>query len=241
MPRRRPTAPAFADDADLPGDGVPGEDPRPPSKSQRKRDMTALQDMGEALVAVRRDKLDKLEMPDTLRRAIYEAQRINSHEGKRRQLQYIGRLMRDADIAPIEAALAVWRGESGAEAARLHALEGWRNRLLAEGEATGALADFCRAYPAALNPGTLQALRNHIRMARREQAESRPPRHFREMFRLLREIVAGETDADAAEHGHDGDGHNDHHNRGDRGDTDYNDSDDDTGFDTPAPHPRGLT
>ena len=166
-----------------------------PSKSQRKRDMIALQDLGAALVEVRRDKLATLELPDILRTAIHEAQRITSHEGKRRQMQYIGKLMRNVETGPIEAALAAWRGESGAEAARLHLLEDWRNRLLAADAGGAALAALCRAHPAALNPDTLQTLRNHIRMARREQAESRPPRHFRELFKLLHEIVEADDGA----------------------------------------------
>lgn len=163
-----------------------------PSKSQRKRDMTALQKLGEELVAASRDRLARVDMPDALRSAIHDAQRITSHEGRRRQLQYIGKLMRDVETGPIEAAIAVWRGESGAATAQLHALERWRNRLIDDDAALDAL---CVAHTAALNPATLKQLRTHIRMARKEQAENRPPRNYRELFQLLKEIFEAEATA----------------------------------------------
>jgi len=165
-----------------------------PSKSQRKRDMTALQDLGEELVLLKPERLARLDLPDNLRDAVAQARRITSHEGRRRQLQYIGRLMRGVDSTPIAAALAAWRGEAGAETAQLHLLEDWRRRLLAD---DGALAALCTAHTAALAPDTLQRLRTLVRAARKEQAEARPPRHFRELFQLLKDIVT-EDPADAS-------------------------------------------
>jgi len=178
-----------------------GYDPSKPSKSQRKRDMTALQKLGVELVAASRERLERVDMPDNLRDAIREAQRTTSHEGRRRQMQYIGRLMRDVDAGPIEAALAVWHGESGAETALLHSLERWRKRLLEDDRALDAL---CSQHSAALNPMTLQRLRTHMRMARKEQAENRPPKHFRELFQVLKEILGTDT-SEAGNEDEDGD------------------------------------
>lgn len=161
-----------------------------PSKSQVKRDMTALQELGEILVEQPAERVERLDLPDTLRDAIAEARRIRDHEGRRRQLQYVGRLMRDVDAAPIRAAIDAWAGTSRAEAAALHALERWRDRLL---EDDAALTEFAAAHTAALNPETLQQLRNAVRMARKEKAESRPPKHFRELFRLIRDAVAADA------------------------------------------------
>ena len=154
-----------------------------PSKSQKKRDMTSLQKLGEELVEQPAERLVRVEMPDTLRQAIEDARRIRDHEGRRRQMQYIGRLMRDVDAAPIRAALDGWTGTSREQAAALHAQERWRERLIADDD---ALTAFASEHTAALSPDTLQRLRSAIRMARKEKAEGRPPKHFRELFRLIR-------------------------------------------------------
>jgi ribosome-associated protein len=171
--------PAIESTADL------GYDPSRPSKSQRKRDMTALQDLGEELVELTRERLMQLALPEALEEAVLEAQRIRSHEGRRRQLQYIGKLMRSVEVEPIQAQLAVWRGTSRAAAAALHHLEHWRERLL---EDDAALAEFT-ANAGPLEPATLTALRSSVRMARQERAAEREPRHYRELFRLLKEIL----------------------------------------------------
>ena len=106
------------------------DSPERPSKSQRKRDMQALQDMGAELVELSPERLARIDMPDALRGAIREAQRLTRHEARRRQLQYIGRLMRDADPAPIREALDAVKGVSAIENARQHRLEKLRERLL---------------------------------------------------------------------------------------------------------------
>lgn len=160
------------------------------SKSQKKRDMTALQKLGEELVEQSGERLEKVELPETLRDAIGDAQKIHDHEGRRRQMQYIGRLMRDVDVAPIRAALDAWAGASRAEAATLHAIERWRERLIDDDQ---ALTDFASAHGAALNPDTLQQLRATIRTSRKERSEGKPPKHFRELFRLIRDVVEGDA------------------------------------------------
>jgi len=160
------------------------------SKSQKKRDMTALQKLGEELVEQSSERLEKVELPETLRDAINDAQRIRDHEGRRRQMQYIGRLMREVDVEPIREALDAWGGASRDQTAALHAIERWRERLIDDDQ---ALTDFAGAHSAALNPDTLQQLRTAIRMSRKERGEGKAPKYFRELFRLVRVVVEGST------------------------------------------------
>lgn len=153
---------------------------QPPSKTRRKKEMHALQALGTALVGLNAQQLQRMDLPESLREAVLEAQRIRGHEARRRQLQYIGRLMRGIDAAPIAAQLAHVQGESDAARAEFHAVERWRARLL---EDDTALTDWLAAHPDADVP----MLRQLIRNARREAAEGKPPRASRALFRLLRE------------------------------------------------------
>ncbi|HMX16927.1 MAG TPA: ribosome biogenesis factor YjgA [Rhodocyclaceae bacterium] len=161
-----------------------------PSKTRLKREMAALQDLGEALVALSPERLARIEMPDYLRDAVRDAQRFTKHEARRRQMQYIGRLMRDLDPAPIQEALDEIRGVSAAANARQHALERLRTRLL---EDEAVIGDIARAHPGA----DLQHLRQLRRNALREQELGKPPRAYRELFRVLRAL--GEADAHATD------------------------------------------
>jgi len=139
-----------------PGTATAGARPEPaqaherPSKSQRKRDMTALQALGEELLALQPSKLLALPLPPALADAIELARRITSHEGLRRQRQYIGRLMRDVDPAPIRAALDRDGAGHRAEVAAMHAAERWRERLLADPR---VLAEFLERFPEPAPPG----------------------------------------------------------------------------------------
>lgn len=152
-----------------------------PSKSQRKREANALQDLGRQLVGLSRDRLEKMDLPDPLRAEVLEAKRITSHGAIRRQMQLIGKLMREVDAAPIAAQLAEMRGESDAAKAAFHALEQWRDRLLDDDRAVTQWL--------ARHPGTdAQQLRQLIRNARRERAEAKPPKSGRALFRMLRDI-----------------------------------------------------
>lgn len=159
-------------------------DDLPLSKTKKKEHMHALQKLGEELVALSRDQLASMHLPEDLRAAVREAQRITAHEGRRRQMQYLGRLMRDTDPAPIRERLDAWRGQSKAEVVRQHALETLRDRLIAD---DSALTDYAEKHPAL----DLQTLRNLIRNARKESTEARPPKSYREIFRIIRD--AGET------------------------------------------------
>jgi ribosome-associated protein len=156
------------------------------SKSSRKRDMHALQQLGAQLVELSGEQLASMQLPETLLAAVLDARRLTKHEARRRQLQYIGRIMRDVDAAPIRDRLEQWQGQGREHTAQLHALERWREELLA---GDPALARFLGAYPGADS----QKLRALIRNARREHKESLPPRSYRELFRALREIVGGES------------------------------------------------
>jgi len=155
--------------------------PASPSKSQRKRESTALQDLGRALVKLPEERVRQLALPDTLRVAVLEAQRIQSHGASRRQMQYIGKLMRDVDAAPIAEQLAELRGASNDAKAAFHALEHWRDRLLADDQ---ALTDWLANHP----ESDIQPLRQLIRNARKEAAQGNPPRSSRALFRMLAQI-----------------------------------------------------
>ena len=159
------------------------------SKTRRKKDMLALQDVGAQLVELNEQQLETMQLPESLLAAVQEARRLTKHEAKRRQMQYIGRLMRDIDAAPIRDRLQQWLGQGREHTAQLHALERWREELLA-GDL--ALERFLREYPGADS----QKLRALIRNARREQGAALPPKSYRELFRLLRETIVRETVAD---------------------------------------------
>ncbi len=156
--------------------------PEPPSKSQKKRDMTALQDLGQQLVELPADRLAKLEMPDALRIALRDAQRFTKNEARRRQMQYIGKLMRSIDPAPFQAAIDALAGISAIENAKQHRLERLRSQLM-EDEAA-ALAEIAATHAGA----DLQHLRQLRRNALKERELAKPPRAFREIFRILREL-----------------------------------------------------
>ncbi|WP_316150873.1 MULTISPECIES: ribosome biogenesis factor YjgA [Cupriavidus] len=158
------------------------EDDEPKSKSQRKRDMTALQDLGAELEALAKDRLARVPMPEALADAIHQARRINSHEGKRRQMQFVGKIMRgleDEEVEVIRQALEGFKGTSKAETARMHLIERWRELLLAD---DAALTRFLAEHPGI----DVQALRNTIRNARKEKEQGKPPRYFRELFQAIK-------------------------------------------------------
>ena len=173
-----------------------------PSKSEMKRQMTALQKLGEELVAAARDRVKRVPMPEDVRDAILECQSITNHEGRRRQMQFVGKKMRTLDeeeVALIQKTIDSWKGSSKAETAAMHALERKREKLLSNDNAlTELLAE---------NPELdVQHLRTLIRNARKEQAENKPPKAYREIFQILKEIQqkqnaakSEDDDADAEE------------------------------------------
>ncbi len=153
-----------------------------PSKTQRKKTMLDLQAMGEELVSLSREQLAKFALPEILLDAVLQAKRITKHEARRRQGQYIGRLMRDAGAAEIRAHLDRIRGKSLALTAYHHRLERWRELLI---EDESALESFATEYPGC----DIRHVRQLVRNARKERDESKPPRAFRQLFQLLKEYV----------------------------------------------------
>ena len=158
-------------------------DVAPVSKTKRKKEMHELQAIGAELVELPDAQLAQIDMPEKLREAVVEAKRITAHEGRRRQMQYIGKLMRDIDPAPIRERLDAFSGQSAQETARHRRVEQLRERLLAD---DSALTDFVSAHAGA----DLQELRTLIRNARREQKDGKPPRAYRELFRVLKALEA---------------------------------------------------
>ena len=155
-----------------------------PSKSQLKREMTALQKLGEDLVAEPRDRVKRVPMPEDVRDAILECQQIKDHEGRRRQMQYVGKKMRTLDeneLAAIQRTLDSWKGLSKADTAAMHALEKRRDKLLAN---DAALTELMAQHPEL----DVQHLRTLIRNARKEQAENKPPKAYREIFQILKQL-----------------------------------------------------
>ncbi len=143
--------------------------------------MHVLQEMGAALVELSAERLDRIEMPEELRRAVREARCLTRHEARRRQMQYIGRLMRDADPAPIREALDAINGASAIETARQHRLERLRERLL---EDETVLTEIGAAHPGA----DITRLKQLRRGVLQEREAGKPPKNFRELFRALREL-----------------------------------------------------
>ncbi len=158
------------------------EVPERPSKTQRKREVEALQEIGTRLVALNAEQLAQVDIPEILHDAVVAAQRIRDFEGRRRQLQYIGKLMRGVDPEPIRARLAQWHGVSYEHAARERLVERWRARLLAEPHALDAFAG-------EFGGADIHVLRTMIASVLRDQAAGRPPKQFRALFRALREII----------------------------------------------------
>jgi ribosome-associated protein len=163
------------DDPTLDSDTVEG-----PSKSELKREMHARQQLGEQLTKLSHAQLAKIPLSDSLRDAIKDYQRFPQREARRRQLQFIGRLMRDADCEAIEQA---WQlTQSGSEASKKvqHRLEHWRDRLIAEGD--DAVNVLLAEYPAM----DRQPLRQLIRDAIREKKENKPPAASRKLFQYIK-------------------------------------------------------
>jgi len=158
------------------------EDQQPLSKTRRKAAMHALQDLGQELLALSNDRLAQLDLPEILFDAIREGKRISAHGAMARHRQYIGKLMREIDTAPISEQLARWKGLHQEDNARFHQLEKWRERLLQDDQ---ALSELLARYPQADS----QHLRTLIRNARKEAEQMKPPRSSRELFKQLRALT----------------------------------------------------
>ena len=151
------------------------------SRTKKKQQVEELQKLGAALIELPSAQLDTLGLPAQLLAAVRDAQRFTSHGALRRQVQFIGKIMRKIDPAPVRAAVAAISSQSAASRASQKRLEQWREKLIAD---DAALTQFAGEHAGA----DLQAMRTLIRNARKEIAESKSPRAQRELFRLIREF-----------------------------------------------------
>lgn len=154
------------------------EEAERPSKTELKRQMHALQGLGEQLVELSQDQFARLDLPDELREAVDFAHRVKGHEARRRHMQYLGKLMRHVDAEAIRTAVKRVTGDSRAAVTLMHQAEAWRERLLDDDE---ALTAFVSEHPGA----ETQWFRSAIRSARRERELQQPPKHARELYRRL--------------------------------------------------------
>lgn len=164
---------------------TPMTDDRPSSKTQKKQEMHALQATGERLVRLPEDRLRQFNLPDELLEALLEAKRISAHGGLRRQLRYIGKLMRGVDMQRLGQDLDAISTTTAQQDRLLHAAEQWRERLLAE---SAALEELLHTYPEV----DTQALRTLLRNIKNEPAD-RPSKYRRTLFRLLHTLLAART------------------------------------------------
>lgn len=157
-----------------------------PSKTALKAQSHALQVLGRELSELPADRLAALDMPEPLREAIQTYQRTRSHEGRRRQLQYVGKLMRTADEAPLREAAAAAALGSAKETLLLHEAERWREALIDD---DAALTRWVAEHP----DTDAQHLRSLVRAARRDRAQQasdqRQPKSFRELFQFIRPSI----------------------------------------------------
>jgi len=152
------------------------------SKTRRKLQMRQLQDVGAALVKLSRDQLARIDMPERLREAIEACRPITKHEARRRQHQYIGKIMRDIDAAPIAAQLAELEAPSKRQTAVFHVAERWRTDLMDD---PGAIERFVKEYPGA----DADRLRELAGQAREEKRRSKSPHSYRELFHVLNALL----------------------------------------------------
>jgi len=157
-------------------------EPLPPSKTKIKKQMHELRDLGKELTELSKDQLEQLDIPDNLRDAVSGMKGINKFGAQRRHIQYIGKLMREVDPAPILAKLDAWKGKSQQHTAYMHLLERWRDRVM---ESDHAMSELIAAHPGA----DAQRLRALIRNAHKEIEQNKPPKNYREIFQVLREII----------------------------------------------------
>jgi ribosome-associated protein len=163
-----------------------------PSKTKLKAEADAQQALGVRLTELPKDRLLKLNLPEDVVTAILDTKKITANGAIRRHRQYLGRLLREIDTAPITEQLARWEGKHTAENAYFHGLERWRDRVIND---ANALSEFMALHPATDS----QQLRALIRNAQKEQAADKPPKSSREIFRLLREITSAENADESSE------------------------------------------
>jgi ribosome-associated protein len=154
-----------------------------PSRTRRKLEAEALQQLGKQLITVSESDLQRLQLPEQLIEALREARRIHSHNAQKRHLQYIGKLMRDIDPEPVRQYFEAHRLAKNVEVQKHHQLEEMRDTLIIGGEK--AVDSFIQDYPGA----NRKQLCHLVRQANRERASGHPPKSAREIFRYLKGII----------------------------------------------------
>lgn len=161
----------------------------PPSKTKLKEEADAQQALGVRLCELSKEKLLKLDLPESVFAAVMESKKITANGAIRRHRQYLGRLMREIDTTPIEEQLAKWDGKNVEENAKFHQLERWRERMIKDMK---VLDEFITLYPQT----DIQQMRTLIRNAQKEMLANKPPKSSREIFKLLREYAQSQEESD---------------------------------------------
>jgi len=154
-----------------------------PSKSQLKRDAKALVELGERLLTIPEDQLPQIELPDVVT-AILETKKIKKGNARKRQLQYVGKLLRNADLTKLEQLIARFDASTDEHATKFHQLENWRERLIEEDK--NALAEIIEAYPDLDRQHIRALVRNAINERLKEKY---PPVNFRKLFQYLKTLM----------------------------------------------------
>lgn len=152
------------------------------SKSERKRQARAVLDLARQLVELKDGQLAAVELPDDVREAVHDTRAIRSHVARKRQLHYLGKVLRQYEVAPIARDVERVQAPGQEETAQLHLLERWRAQLIEHGDA--ALSELYEACPKA----DRQALRTLVRQARAETDKPGPPAAARRLFQALRSL-----------------------------------------------------
>ena len=164
-------------------DDISPQETLPKSKTRLKKEMQALQDLGTALVGLSDKQLSHIPLEGELAAAIHQARGIKHREAKRRQLQFIGKLMRNTDVEAIETAYRALMDKTQHHVQQQHLVERWRDRLIAEGNA--AVTDFLQQYPHCDS----QHLRQLVRGSLKEKQHNKPPAQARKLFRYVLEVT----------------------------------------------------
>jgi ribosome-associated protein len=152
------------------------------SKTRRKRQSTDLQKVGAELVKLSAEQLARIRMPESLLEAVLECKRLTTHEAIRRQMQYIGKIMRDIEAEPIMTQLEALHAPSRRQTALFHVAEKWRTELLADPQ---NIARFAGEFPEA----DIAKLRELVEKAQKERVSGSPPKHYRELFHVVNTIL----------------------------------------------------
>ena len=165
-----------------------------PTRTQQRRDALAVLALAIQLIELPQSKLARLELPEDVQREIANTRRITAHIARKRQLQFLAKVMRRHDTSVfdgVRAALGENRDRHRQETAAMHRLEATRDRLLADPDS--AMGDLIAQYPSV----DRQHLRSLVRQAKIEKDGNKPPRAYREIYQLLKDLASG-ADIDEA-------------------------------------------